>query len=235
MKLHKKSMVYLIMGVFVLPVTACSPSKPNGFEKVSETIHIDEEVRASVIKRHFESKENYEGMETRGPVSFNFDTGKWLNNTTYKYADFFIIMPEGWERASEKEVEELRQKFDTPNIKFKMLIMNPETIDSIFFIIQDLGTLSTELESTVDEVAFLESIQPELGIDEGEKLDSEIREVLLGGKTYKYLSEITDSDDTQCVQYYAARRIGNEMMLMLITGSLDGSIDQFAAIFSNMR
>ncbi len=96
---------------------------------------------------------------------------------------------------------------------------------------KDIRDIMPLLSSSLDVDSYLDMLRPGLGNDPGERLDPEAREVYLGGGSYKYLTEHYDYYGITMIQYYVARRIDDQMLIMIFTGEKDDPIDRFAAMF----
>lgn len=231
----KRTIIFFVVAISAFTLMACASSRRTNLEESIKTIQLDHEIleeEKSTDRFDLEGIQEEHGM--RQPSSFFTDNGSWVDDITYRYGDMYIKLPEEWERASEEDLEELKNLLNMPpDIRFQMSAANPQTMTNILLIVQDLRSRSSEMDASMSEDAFLELMKARLGIHEGEVLDPEIREVSLGGKTCKYLTEKTDSDEVQYIQYYVVRKVGNEMITMIFMDSPDTSIDQFTDMFSS--
>ena len=224
-KLLKKTVIIFTIISVIPMISSCSTSRRN-IPDLNFTL--SSELQYDIESRRIIFEELAAEAEMREPVSVIFQEPIWLANI-FRYKDITIKLPAGWEKATDEDMEQLLTFFDKPDIKFGMFAEDPVTEDNIILVIQDLTVVSPEQIELLDEKTFLTLMMPGLGNKEGEILDSEIKEVILGGKTYTYLTEITESSEISFIQHYAVRKIENEMIALIFTCDPGVLLEDFAA------
>lgn len=173
-----------------------------------------------------------ETTEAPEEAAGDINAGTWNDNVyTNEAAGIVFTMPDGWMDILTDEIKGM----ETEGSTYLMAVMNTADGTNIQIMNEDLKTTASFLASAYTEETYLESLKSQLTQNDGSgttvEIQGDVKEVQLGGQTYKYLSAKTTSGDTVMGQAYAVRKIGSNMLAIVFTSVDEITIDDYAGMF----